>query len=225
MKLITFYTPSHESLVRRLLGSCVREFRVTAAKGQQMGNGVFHKQGWRASMLQKMRAIRQEASEDFLFADADVVFLRPSLARIRQELEGFDCLFQDDGKGHCAGLFAMRSNTACLRLLDRCIAELESDLDNETQGDQVILNRLLRTSGVKYGKLSGLFANPHTLTGASWQGDHLKLPPDTIAFHANWAIGVKKKLRLLDMVLKEMPPAGELREETTAVIRVGDPDK
>ena len=200
MKLITFYTPSHEPLARRLLASCVGEYRIATAVAEQRGKGVYHTHGWRATVLEKIKAIRREATEDFLFADPDVVFLRPSVERIRGEWRDLDCVFQFN-RANCTGLFAMRSNAGCLRLLDRCIAELASDLENEARGDQAAMNRLLPSSGVRYGKLSGLFANPYTLTGGKWNGKELELPPETIAFHANWTVGVESKIRLIDMVL------------------------
>ncbi len=202
MKMVLFYTPSHEPLAQRLLDSCVGEYRITAARGEQLGSGAYHQRHSRATMLEKLKVVRREAGEDFLLADADIVFLKPSLEQIRKEWERFDCLFQFD-RSYCAGFFVMRSNAACLGLLDRCIAEVQCDLQNDAHDEQMILNRLLPSSGVRYGKLSRLFANPCTLTGGKWNGQELEVPPETIAFHANWTVGVENKIKLIDMVLAQ----------------------
>jgi len=66
-------------------------------------------------------------------------------------------------------------------------------------------NRLLRRCGLRYRRLSGLFASPRTVIGRHWNGEKLHIPAATICFHANWTIGVENKLKLLDMVLAHKP--------------------
>lgn len=201
MKLITFYTPSHVSLVKHLLASRVEEYTLAVVEGQQEGNGTYCQKGFHRSVLSKMRAIRSEATEDFLFADADVVFLKPSLERILKEAEGYDCLFQRDDTAYCTGLFFMRHNPGCLRLLDDIIAVLELCPDDDRVHDQNVAQRLLPKSGLRYGHLSDLFANLCTIYGRDWYrtGQSPSVPAATVVFHANRVAGVERKLMLLEI--------------------------
>jgi hypothetical protein len=201
MKLITFYTPSHECLVKRLLASRVEEYTLAVVEGEQEGIGAYRQKGFHRSVLSKMRAIRKEATEDFVFADADVVFLKPSLERILKEAEGYDCLFQRDDIAYCTGLFFMRHKPGCLNLLDNIVAVLELRRDDDRVHDQTVAQRLLPKSGLRYGHLSDLFANLCTIYGHDWhaKGRSPIVPAATVVFHANWVAGVERKLMLLEI--------------------------
>src|SRR5208283_1686999 len=205
VKLITYHTPSHDALAARLLASEISEYRVMQVRGNQLGDGLFCGLGFRATVTEKVKAIRREASEwphmDFVFADADVVFLRPSLATLDMELEGYDAIFQDDGIELCTGLFAMRYNQRCLEALDRWVTEMEREPENDIDHDQSILNRILPQTDLKVTRFSHCFANLYTLTGESWHGQDIVLPPETIAFHANFCMGTADKQRLIEMAM------------------------
>jgi hypothetical protein len=41
-------------------------------------------------------------------------------------------------------------------------------------------------------------------------GDELNVPTDTIAFHANWTVGVENKAKMLDMVWNNLRPGREI---------------
>ena len=201
MKLITYCTPSHEPLLRLLLASEVSEYDVCVLRGPQVSEEDYHGAGWNLMADGKMQGILAEATEDFLFCDADVMLLQPSLAALREEMNGRDCLFQDDG-WLCSGLFAMRGNEACRQLLRDTLTELRHGGPNGAgcEDEQIALNRVIGRSGVRYGKLSTLWANPYTITGGHWNGGPLPLPPGAVAFHANWTVGVARKLELLGLV-------------------------
>lgn len=201
MKLITFYTPSHALLVKHLLASRVEEYAPAVVEGRQEGTGTYRQSGFHRSVLSKMRAIRREATEDFLFADADVVFLKPSLERILKEADGYDCLFQRDDTAYCTGLFFMRHNAGCLKLLDDIIAELELCPDDDRIHDQNVAQRLLPRSGLRYGYLSDLFANLCTIYGSAWylKGQSPIVPAETLIFHANRVAGVERKRILIEI--------------------------
>ena len=202
MKLITYYTPSHRILVQHLLASKLEEYTVHAFEGQQLGPGHYSGPGFRETTLDKLRVIRREATEDFVFTDADVIFLRPSLTQILAESEGYDCVFQRDHESCCTGLFFMRSNPATLQLLDDAISAL-SQTTNRRDNDQTVINALLPTSGVRYTLLSDLFANPCTLYGIGEARFNKVRPVSTknmLVFHANWLVGTTSKLRQLDIV-------------------------
>jgi hypothetical protein len=158
-------------------------------------------------MIDKLKLIKAEATEDFIFAESDIVFLKPSLSRILQEIAFFDVLFQDDGpRPLCAGLFVMRVNEKTLAFLDDWRSRAEAaltqpDENGRINDDQDVLNKFIQDSGLTYGKLSHLFANPYTVAGKIWDGSNLNIPNDTLVFHANWTEGIENKEKLLDMAL------------------------
>ena len=213
MKLITFYSKSHECLVRRLLNSCIGEFDVKVHEIPQRGTGYFRSPGYRETMVDKLKIIREEATEDFIFADADIVFLRPSLKIILEEMSSFDILFQNDGphRPFCAGLFVMKINEGTLRFLDTWISKSEFKLTGPNEfgydeDDQDVLNGgIIQTSKLSYGKLSLRFTNPCHLMGNHnlplWDGRKLDFPSEILVFHANWTEGIENKIKLMDMAM------------------------
>ena len=202
MKLLTFYTPSHEPLVRRLLASRLEEYSVVCRQAPQGEcEGTFGRHGFKAMMREKVRAIEEELTEDLIFTDADVVFLRPSLSAFLEDLGAADCAFQRDATDCCAGLFILRHTRRC-RALVRSWAEMMDTPEfcaESASNDQVALNRLLRMTRFPAAWLGNRFANPWTLTGGHWDGQAIAIPPGTCVFHANWCRGVPTKMRLLDM--------------------------
>jgi hypothetical protein len=202
MQLITFVTPTHAALSSQLLTSRVEDFEVTVVRGAQIGSGVFREPGFREVMHEKLCAVRRAATGDFVYTDADVIFLQPAVEAILAELEDYDCLFQNDSLSpdgpYCAGLFAMRCNQKTLGLLDAAVAAM--DADPGLPDDQIALNRVLSGSGCRYGMLSNRFANLCTLGRVPWDHKPVYLPADTLAFHANWVKGLDTKAALLAAV-------------------------
>jgi len=202
MKLLTFYSPSHEPLVRRLLASRLEEFSVVCRQVPQGDSkGSYGARGYKQLVHGKASIIEEEFTEDLVFADADVVFLRPSLAAFVEDLGDAECAFQRDAADACAGLFILRYTQRCRALVRSWVEMLATPeyLVESNAYDQDALNRLLRATRFPYAWLGPRFVNPWTLTGKHWDGQPLSIPAETVAFHANWCIGVDAKARLLEM--------------------------
>jgi len=153
-------------------------------------------------MLAKVVGIRAELTEPLVYSDADVVFLQPSVVQLLEELGDRDCAFQNDNGECCAGFFVMHNTKESLTLLDNVISDLCTNINDDQFGDQKFLNERLKSSSVKYRLLSARFANPHTISGSHWTGRDLRIPRDTLMFHANWTEGILNKELLLDMVIR-----------------------
>ena len=200
MKLVTCYSESHKKLLNIFLSSCIGEYEVKVHEIPQRGSGIYESPGFKESMIDKMKIIKSEATEDFVFSDIDVVFLRPSLQCILKELNSFDCLFQDSGI-YCSGLFAMKVNEKTIKFLDDWINTLET---GGFPQEEYALRHLIPNSGLAHGKLSHLFTNPFILRGRHWDGTELSIPNETLVFHANWTAGIENKEKLMNMAIQSV---------------------
>jgi len=202
MKLVTVCTPSHECLLERLQRSRIEEYALTVVRGPQIGDGVYKNPNWHDAMIWKLKAIQEQFTEDMVFVDADVVFLKPSLQEILEEAEDYDCMFQRDHNEYCAGLFFMRHTAKCVKLINDSVKLLIRD-KREWVHDQHVLNWMTRHSETVHGYLSARFANLRILFGRDNCRKVQPIPVDkVIAFHANWLRGVADKVAQLDLVLE-----------------------
>ncbi len=138
------------------------------------------------------------AGLDVLMVDADVVFFEPfSKFQIDDDAEIF--AQHDPDTGVCMGFALMRA-TERIKLFAR---NWRHNLSRNDVNDQVIANAIIRCIKpehrlrIQYAETVqsyGLIAN------GIWSGQEFNLPADTQAFHANYAVGINDKLRLLNYV-------------------------
>lgn len=224
MKLLTNYSDVNENLYFNFfLKSEVSEYNIIWKKlEQKCKTGEYMTDGWNEITKDKMIFIKDFllTSQDdcFLYSDPDVVFLKKSKEILINLLESSNCdiLFQNDECERSAesmrwpyntGFFISKINNKVLNLFQQIV---NCNFD-KNQDDQIILNmHICDNTEIKVGFLPKLFYNYNL-----WRKDQpnfeeleinwndeikIKIPEETIAFHANWTKGISNKEKLLNSI-------------------------
>jgi hypothetical protein len=221
MRLYTFYTETHRSLLDESLRSLKKTFEDTGVViekfPQYSETGAFHSSGWKLTMLDKLRYIQLALKDDepFIHADCDIVYYRPFRRHIERLLSksNLDLIFQSDSDGcACMGFFACKPSKKVLRLFTFASYMLEKDY---FANDQLAVNALLRDpefSDVSYGLLGhDAYSIWRQTGGRVWEPtiEVGPLPPSVYLCHLNYTVGVENKLQLLkqfnDVVRSSLP--------------------
>ena len=221
MDLLTIASESHRELQDRfLLTSNVHEYDIVRGHMDQVcPTGEYRDPGWGKMGQAKLEFIlsylqsgKRPDGHWFVFADADIVFLKRSEQVFFDEIRaigGQDILLQDDGKEFCSGLFVCKISDRTRHLFETAlITAVRMDAENQQLGrghsaaDQAALNLAIAETGSRAAKLSHRFLNWHHMcnTGLWEPGQYFKTPDDCVAFHANWTIGLQNKRELLQHV-------------------------
>lgn len=220
MDLYTFYTQSHYPLYERLEKSVSRLKSplnlIVERFDQECSSGEYMTSGWSKTMKKKVDLILKaiDKGEVFIHSDCDIVYLQDPTEEILQELGSYDLAFQSDyipGREiwYCMGFFICRPSQSVRDLF----VKVYENIDNFDGNDQLSLNHILSTyknpnppgfRDIKYKLLSERFYTyGQSGDDIRWEGQDFKLPEGLITFHANWTVGVDKKVLLVDYVLKE----------------------
>ena len=210
-RIYTFYTDTHKHMYDEYFMKSVPDsFRVrTLHMPQECESGNFHAEGWMKTMMRKVdyvvdsiNEVIYDGTEWFVHADCDIQFFGDFHDDIESELDGFDMVNMDDNM-LCAGFFACRANSKTLNLW-------KSVRDNLSKypNDQIAMNNILPTSGVRYNKLPRFkyFNYMHTIGHDSvWDGQAdiniSRSNLDSIlVHHANYTIGVENKIKMMEHV-------------------------
>jgi hypothetical protein len=141
-----------------------------------------------------------------IYLDSDIVILGDFVSAMINNVNDCDVCFQRDRDSYCAGMFICKNNQRTISffegILDRCHNLKDQYL--LTAADQTIINDTLRNDDCD---LSVSFLDERFTTYGNintekqfWDGDDFDLPYDTLAFHANFTIGIKNKEALLSLV-------------------------
>ena len=208
IKHYTFFTDSHKIFLKYFLNSFPFNPEIDLQiryMPQECKTGEFVTDGWKKTMERKVDYIvdafhELKENDIFIHSDADVVFIKPYKEQLLKELGDKDLIFQTDVGTACMGFFAckIKKNTKMF------FENLKKDLKNHYH-DQEAVNYLLRNTDhdVNYGFLSHRFFN-HGFLGKHYEGeDNVLFPPDMILLHANFAIGIEKKVKLIQTALKK----------------------
>jgi hypothetical protein len=172
---------------------------------QECESGVFVTDGWNKTMKRKVQYIvdaLQELQEGdvMIHTDSDVVFLSPYKDTILNEMGDADLIFQSDVGTVCMGFFACRVNSKTRQIF----SNLLKDFDNHYH-DQEGMNYLINNT--KHGLKIKLFSHRifnHGFFGNHYKGeDTVEFPADMVALHANFAIGIDHKIKLIKLALKK----------------------
>lgn len=212
MRLVTYYTDTHQEMCQRYVLSRAWRFddvRATHCQ-QKCPTGAFKSEGWDACMLDKLECLLRlpQDGQATLYVDSDVV-LMPGLAEwceatIRQA--DFDAvLYSDDVVQWCAGVMLFRS-TAKVHAWWRLVADMSPIW---RLPDQDVIHHLRAQSADRKGVLplpmssmpGDVISNWATIGNRSvWQGEPFDVPPTCLAWHANWCVGVDTKVEMLRRV-------------------------
>lgn len=141
--------------------------------------------------------------EPFVFADADCQFFGPDpAAELLAMSTGFDLSAQNDGGARlCAGLFVGRPNPELAWFFDQVLSCMGSYKD-----EQDALNARWKECRVKAQQLpSRAFTLAMGMGWKVWRGgngeiDAASIPSDIVVHHANWMVGVDRKIYAMDRV-------------------------
>ena len=218
MKLYFFHTPSHEQLKDDwFLRSLKDDFELCPGSHAQIGpEGTYLEPGWPETMGKKIayivQMIRENLGKVVIFSDVDVQFFSPVREILLREIQNKDIvLIRDCGEAHlkdkdsngilCTGFFVIRANDQTLRLW-----EAVRDFDaKHLLGDQRSLNEVLKNgfSEVRWGVLPDSFYSPgkdKLLDGLWEEGKPLLPPTDMVLHHANFTVGIERKVQQLRYV-------------------------
>ena len=216
LRLVTYYTPSHAAMCRRFVLSRAWGFdeRRPSRFEQTCPTGAFKTDGWNVCMLDKLRCLMAlpEDGMPTVYVDSDVALLRGFsewCETVFEELPGSAVAFADDVVQWCAGVMLFRT-TPAVQGFWRLLADLSPiwnlpDQDiihqlrgqvTQTGGTLPIVPRVLPPDRV----CNWATVNAPTVP-QPWDGEPFVVPESCVAWHANWTIGVERKMRMLEGVV------------------------
>lgn len=218
MKLLTFYSDSHEKMYNDYFLKSFNEhlsnsFELIPKKIEQISKrGGFGDKGFEETMFEKIKHIISnidvDSDEPMVFADCDIQFLKGFSEDILTELGDNDISFQNDVVCVCAGFFITKQNDKTKSFFENVLSIMNQNLINgelkKGISDQVIINHLINNRyPLKFGILS---KNKYFTVAASnlgpkqWNGEEFQVPKDILVHHANWTVGIDRKFQLLEYV-------------------------
>lgn len=216
LRLVTYYTPSHADMCRRFVTSRAWGFDqvIAVERDQTCPTGDFKSDGWNACMMDKLGTLLDVPADGqpTLYVDSDVC-LFPTLVewcRWRaNHLADDEVAFSDDVIQWCAGIMLFRS-TKRVKAFWQTTADLAAAW---SLPDQDVMHELRRQTVDRKGMYpvradvlpSNVFCNwatvCHPTIPAPWDGEPFTVPATCLAWHANWTIGVERKVDMLERVL------------------------
>lgn len=208
MRIYACYSPSHRPLMERhFLPSIPIDCDVVLRRiSQACPSGVYHSDGWASAMAEKIYFIKEsifDGHEPLVYSDVDVRFYGSFIADALDCLGDADLAIQDDGEGGlCSGFFVLRPGRHTYRLLQRSL-----ELVPEHGCDQPAMNAAIKemqaSNRIEVVTLPGRYWT-HGRAFGIWDGSTVIEPPaDLLVHHANWCVGLDRKMALLDMVAKQ----------------------
>jgi hypothetical protein len=209
IKHYTFFTDTHKVFLKYFLNTFPFDQDIDLViryMPQECSDGEFVKienNGWLKTMEKKVQYIIDAFDElnegdIFIHTDADVIFLAPYKDLILEEMGDSDIIFQSDVGTACMGFFACRVSEKAKNIF----VTLKNTLDKYYH-DQDGINALLRTT--QHGLTVKLFSHKifnHGFFGRRYENeDSVNFPSDIVALHANFTVGIQKKLKLIKLAL------------------------
>lgn len=216
MRLVTYHTPTHAEMCQRFVLSRAWGFheRRPNRYEQTCPTGSFKSDGWNVCMLDKLRCLLSLPDDAMptVYVDSDVALMRGFAEwceAVFEELPGSAVAFADDVVQWCAGVMMFRT-TAVVQGFWRLLADL-SPIWNLP--DQDIIHQLRGQALQTGGKLPIVprvlppdrVCNWATVSAPTvpqpWDGEPFAVPSSCMAWHANWTVGVERKMRMLESVV------------------------
>ena len=221
VKLFCLFTPEFQILYERyFLPSIQDDFDVIVREyPQECPTGVYRSEGWDKTMIHKLEMLQDAAigcaeNQVFIYADVDIIFLKPALPALLECLGTNDFVVQQGWprRGLCAGLIVLRANEKTSTWIKRARALLERKMCPD---DQVALQRSLesfREGEISWAFLpSEQFPNGRRVLKAYSQeknqlytrDSELALDDSIVLFHANCCLGLEDTCHFLTRVQEE----------------------
>jgi len=216
LRLVTYHTPTHREMCQRFVLSRAYGFKeVRSFEYQQTcPSGTFKSDGWNRCMDDKLDCLMRLPMDGTptVYVDADVC-LMPGLhdwaERQFADMDFDGVAMSDDVVQWCAGVMLFRS-TARVHAWWRLIADLSPiwNLPDQEVIDQLRQHSQQRGTTLPVpltllpsdGVCNWATVNAPTVP-SPWDGEPFDVPPTCVAFHANWTVGVERKVEMLERVL------------------------
>lgn len=202
MNLFTTFTPSHRCLYENyFLKTLPDEFNLHVIEDDQQHckTGSFYQEGWDKTCYKKVelfiKACEESMGSHFFYCDVDVQFFGKVAEQLLLEIEDYDIACQEDIGSFCSGVFICKANETTLNMF-------KTMKDNYVKEDQTTLNNHLYMC--KHKKLSHKFFTFGHVVPRPWQGEQFEIPKDILVHHANWVVGIKNKMRIMDYVRERL---------------------
>lgn len=211
MKIYTIYSESHKLFYTNYFKPSLRklyskeELPIKVCEVVDIhGSDEYMSPEWVKSVQVKVDMLIDALEENkggwFIYADCDIQFLKPFVEDIKEELQGYDLVGQQDDLDICTGFFAIKSNEKTLHLF-RTIKKHFWSFRNDQVAFNVFKNSISYKSldKEKYYTIGNFFNN---LDGThEWDGVTNIIPPKNIlVHHANFVRGVHRKIKLFDLI-------------------------
>jgi hypothetical protein len=211
MKTYTFYTDSHEILLKNWFIPSFQRYNniddlVVKKFEQKSSTGNFMDKGWNETMLDKVYYIIHSIDETsngnyFVHADCDIQFFKKIEESVEKYLQNdFDIIAQADGASEvCCGFMIIRSGDKVKNLFKDIIDHVK---DGKFGNDQIALNALWKKYDIKIQLLPKEFYSIWMTNGKRvWDKTAVNgIPQNLVMHHANFTIGVENKIKLLEIV-------------------------
>jgi hypothetical protein len=206
IKHYTFFSESHRIFLKYFLNTFPFDPSVDLIIRnipQECPSAEYEKEGFDKSMKRKVEFINNifdELKNDdiFIFTDPDVIFIKPYKELFLKEMGNSDIIFQSDTGTACMGVF-------CCKVSEKTklfFKDLYDNLDS-FKHDQEAANALLRYKN--YNLIIKLFSYKifnYGFNGIRYEGeDVINVPNDIVLLHANFTVGVEKKVKLLKLTI------------------------
>jgi len=210
MKLYTFYTDSHISLLNNYFLSSIPKddnFEVIIEKfPQECSSGNFMESGWMQTMHKKisyvLRGIEENPNKVFIHSDCDVYFFKQFKDDLLNQMEDCDMIGIDDGGNTIScGFFACRGNEKTKKLFETVLNNM-----SKFGNDQHAMNHF-RHDYIKSKILDLKYFNIHHIIGQQVWNPNIDIPhlnKNILMMHANWTVGVDNKSKLIDKVKEKL---------------------
>ena len=208
-KLLTFYSNSHlEIYTNYFLPSFKKHlassYELLVLNTEQLSpTGVWASPGFDVMMMEKIQWIIKNINLNddsiLVFSDCDVQFF----GDLKFNLKNNDIMFQNDYNSHCAGFCICKQNLKTLNFFKLVEQEFKSLMNGQID-DQAIINKIIlqTTNDIKIGLLDSdlYWTVANSTKGAVWSDQPVVCPKTILMHHANWTIGIKNKIQLLQIV-------------------------
>lgn len=209
-KLLTFYSETHKEMYENYFYPSFNKFLskkynlIENIIPQICRTGEFASHGFDEAMFKKIELIIENIDISdkniLVFSDCDIQFF----SDLEFDLQSFDILFQEDYKGmKCAGFFICKQTKKVLDFFNLVKEEFIKIKDGKID-DQGIINRLLLKNefGLNWQFLptDKYWSVGNATEGKVWNGEKINIPNNLIMHHANYTVGIKNKINLLNLI-------------------------
>jgi len=217
MKLYAVCTEGNKKLLNEwFLPSMMDRFDVNVIELKGTDDGDYMSNNYVKILAKKhdivIDAIKENWGNVFIFSDVDIQFFKPVEKDLLTAIDGHDIVCMRDSPGDrgqlCAGFFVCRANWKALSLW-----KLVKGYAVEEKRDQIVFNRIVLGSNslwgrlryscpkIKYNYLPQSYFSGGAKTEELWEiGMNLTVPHDIAVHHANWTVGIEKKIAQLEYV-------------------------